>query len=68
MLAGDHNLGDHHHNGHLWRAVNTMKVKSQGELIYTLLEEGTKQKITLNNLWIEVCRHPSPQKDTTMHN
>ena len=54
MLAGDHNLGTHHHNGHLWSAVNTMKVRSQGESIYTLLDEGTKQRITLNNLWIEV--------------
>ena len=62
MLAGDHDLGGHHHNGHLWRVVNTMKVKSQGELIYALLDEGTKQRITLNNLWIEVCRHPLPIK------
>ena len=64
MLVGscDANPGDHHHNGHLWKAIRTMKVKYQGESIYALLDEDTKQRITINNLWIEVCTPPPPIK------
>ena len=60
MLVGscDAKPGDHHHNGHLWKAIRTMKVKYQGEPFFALLDEDTKQRITVDNLWIEVCNPP----------
>ena len=44
-----------HHNGHLWRAMQAMKLQPQGETIYDLLDHDAKQRIKINDIWIEVC-------------
>ena len=44
-----------YHNGSLWRAMQAMRLQPQGELIYHLLDENTKKKITVKDMWIEVC-------------
>ena len=50
-IAGAQN----HHNGHLWRAMQAMKLQPQGETVYDLLDHDAKQRITINDIWIEVC-------------
>ena len=45
---------NYHHNGRLWRAMQSMKRQPQGESIHALLDEVAKQRIAVTNLWIEV--------------
>ena len=44
-----------HHNGRLWRAMQAMRLQPQGESIHCLLDENTKKRITVKDMWIEVC-------------
>ena len=53
MVSDAENHG--HHNGRLWRAMQSMKRQPQGESIYALLDETTKARIAVSDLWIEVC-------------
>lgn len=50
-----HEIRDHQHNGRLWKAMNALKVQPQGESIHLLLDEVTKNRITVEDLWVEVC-------------
>lgn len=45
---------DRQHNGRLWRAMQSMKIQPQGESIHALLDEVTKRRISVGDLWIEV--------------
>ena len=51
---------NHHHNGHLWRAMQSMKRQPQGESIHALLDEVAKERIAVRNLWIEVFGNHLP--------
>ena len=44
-----------HHNGRLWRAMQAMRRQPQGETIHDLLDHDAKQRITVKDMWIEVC-------------
>ena len=44
----------HQHNERLWRAMQSMKIQPQGESIHALLDEVTKRRIDVGDLWIEV--------------
>ena len=52
-----HHPNDHPPNGRLWRAMEAMKLQPGGESIHVLLDETTKTRITVNDLWVEVCWH-----------
>ena len=45
-----------HPNGKLWRAMEAMKLQPGGESIHVLLDETTKTRISISDLWVEVCQ------------
>ena len=55
MLSETGDGDQNHHNGHLWRAMQAMKLQPQGETVYDLLDPGVKQRISVEDMWIEVC-------------
>ena len=44
-----------HPNGRLWRAMEAMQLQPGGESIHALLDETTKNRISISDLWVEVC-------------
>ena len=50
-----HDTGDqHYHNGRLWRAMQALRRQPRGETIHDLLDENTKPRIAIKDMWIEV--------------
>lgn len=54
MTGHEPEAGDQHHNGRLWRAMQSLKCQPQGESIYALLGAEIRRRIAVQDLWIEV--------------
>ena len=55
MLPANQGTGSPHPNARLWRAMEAMQLQPGGESIHALLDETIKNRITVRDLWVEVC-------------